>query len=325
MSQLNIVEAINLALHQEMKRDKSVVVLGEDVGHEGGVFRVTTGLQKKYGAARVMDTPLAESGIVGTSIGMAAYGLKPVAEIQFDGFVYPAFNQLISHAARIRNRSRGRFSCPMVLRVPYGGGIRALEHHSESMEALYAHVPGLKVVIPSSPSEAKGLLIAAIRDPDPVIFFEPKRIYRAIKEDVSEKEYVIPLGKAKILQEGNDVTLIAWGSMIRECQRAADKIKEKNISCEIIDVRTICPLDSETILASVKKTGRCIIVHEAPRSGGWGAEIAARIQEKDMLNLKAPIQRVTGFDTVFPYYQNENNYLPNPERICKAIDEVMTF
>jgi|SRR3989338_6874262 len=325
MSQLNIVEAINLALHQEMAKDKSVVVLGEDVGHEGGVFRVTTGLQKKFGTARVMDTPLAESGIVGTSIGMAAYGLKPVAEIQFDGFVYPAFNQLISHAARLRNRSRGRFTCPMVLRVPYGGGIRALEHHSESMEALYAHIPGLKVVIPSSPAEAKGLLIAAIRDPDPVIFFEPKRIYRAIKEEVPTKEYVIPLGKAKILQEGKDITLVAWGSMIRECQRAAEKMKERSISCEIIDVRTICPLDSETIIESVKKTGRCIIVHEAPRSGGWGAEIATRIQEKAILNLKAPIQRVTGFDTIFPYYQNEINYLPNPARICKAIDEVMMF
>ncbi len=324
MPQLNIVEAINLALHQEMAKDKRVVVLGEDVGHEGGVFRVTAGLQKKFGAARVMDTPLAESGIVGASFGMAVYGLRPVCEIQFDGFVYPAFNQIISHVARIRNRSRGRFTCPMVIRVPICGGIRALEHHSESMEALYAHIPGLKVVIPATPYDAKGLLISAIRDPDPVLFFEPKRLYRAIKEDVPEKEYVIPIGKAKIVQEGNDITLVAWGAMVRECQKAAEQIQNK-ASCEIIDVRTISPLDTETILESVKKTGRCIIVHEAPRSGGWGAEIMARIQEKEILSLKAPIQRVTGFDAVFPYYQNENKYLPNPARICKAIDEVMMF
>ncbi|HLC72655.1 MAG TPA: alpha-ketoacid dehydrogenase subunit beta [Candidatus Nanoarchaeia archaeon] len=324
MPTLNIVEAINLALHQEMKRDKSVVVLGEDVGLEGGVFRVTTGLQKKFGAARVMDTPLAESGIVGTSFGMAVYGLRPVCEIQFDGFVYPAFNQIISHVARIRNRSRGRFTCPMVIRAPICGGIRALEHHSESMEALYAHIPGIKVVIPSTPYDAKGLLISAIRDPDPVIFFEPKRLYRAIKEDVPEKEYTIPIGKAKIVQEGTDITLIAWGAMVRECQRAAEQMKGK-ASCEVIDVRTISPLDTETLVESVKKTGRCIIVHEAPRSGGWGAEVMARIQEKDILNLKAPIERVTGFDTVMPYYQNENNYLPNATRISKAIDKVMMF
>ncbi len=324
MPTLNIVEAINLALHQEMAKDKRVVVLGEDVGLEGGVFRVTTGLQKKFGAARVMDTPLAESGIVGTSFGMAVYGLRPVCEIQFDGFVYPAFDQIVSHVARIRNRSRGRFTCPLVIRAPICGGIRALEHHSESMEALYAHIPGLKVVIPATPYDAKGLLISAIRDPDPVIFFEPKRLYRAIKEEVPEKEYVIPIGKAKIVQEGIDITLIAWGAMVRECQRAAEQMKTK-ASCEIIDVRTISPLDTETLVASVKKTGRCVIVHEAPRSGGWGAEVMARIQEKDILNLKAPIERVTGFDTTMPYYQNENNYLPNPARIGKAIDKVMMF
>ncbi|MBI1973124.1 alpha-ketoacid dehydrogenase subunit beta [Candidatus Woesearchaeota archaeon] len=324
MPTLNIVEAINLALHQEMARDKRVIVLGEDVGHEGGVFRVTTGLQKKFGEKRVMDTPLAESGIVGTSFGMAVYGLRPVAEIQFDGFVYPAFDQIISHVARIRNRSRGRFTCPLVIRAPFCGGIRALEHHSESMEALYAHIPGMKVVIPATPYDAKGLLISAIRDPDPVIFFEPKRLYRAIKEDVPEKEYTIPIGKAKIVQEGNDITLIAWGAMVRECQRAAEQMQNK-ASCEIIDLRTMSPMDTETIVTSVQKTGHCVIVHEAPRSGGLGGEIIARINEKAILNLKAPIERVTGFDTTFPYYQNENNYLPNSSRIIQAIDKVMMF
>lgn len=324
MLTLNIVEAINLALHQEMAKDKRVVVLGEDVGLEGGVFRVTTGLQKKFGKERVMDTPLAESAIVGTSFGMAVYGLRPVCEIQFDGFIYPAFDQIISHVARIRNRSRGRFTCPLVIRAPICGGIRALEHHSESMEALYAHIPGVKVVIPATPYDAKGLLISAIRDPDPVLFFEPKRLYRAIKEDVPEKEYTIPIGKAKIVQEGNDITLIAWGAMVRECQRAATQMQNK-VSCEIIDLRTMSPLDTETVMTSVKKTGRCIIVHEAPRSGGLGGEIMARINEKAILNLKAPIERVTGFDTTMPYYQNENNYLPNPQRITQAIDKVMMF
>ena len=320
-----MVEAINLALHQEMAKDKKMIVLGEDVGKEGGVFRVTVGLQKKFGAERVIDTPLAESGIVGTAFGMAVYGLHPVAEIQFDGFMYPAFNQIISHVARIRNRSRGRFTCPIVIRAPYCGGIRALEHHSDSMEALYAHIPGLKVVIPSTPSDAKGLLISAIRDPDPVLFLEPKRIYRAIKEEVSAKEYTIPIGQAKVIQEGNDVTLVAWGAMVRECQKTAELLKDKEISLEIIDARTISPLDTETILASVKKTGRVIIIHKAPQSGGVGGEISARINEKAILHLKAPIKRVTGFDTVFPLYQNENNYLPNPERIADAIHEVMSY
>ena len=325
MPNINMVDAINLALEQEMKKDKKVMVLGEDVGKEGGVFRVTKGLQKKFGKERVVDTPLAESGIIGTSVGLAIYGMRPVAEVQFSGFIYPGFNQIISHVARMRNRSRGRFTCPLVIRAPYSGGIRALEHHSESMEALYAHMPGLKVVIPSSPSDAKGLLASAIRDPDPVLFLEPKRIYRAIKEDVQTKEFVIPLGKANIVQEGKDVTIIAWGAMVREAKKAIDALKNKEVSIELIDIRTISPLDTATILDSVKKTGRVVIVHEAPQSGGWGAEISARINERAILHLKSPIKRVTGYDTVFPLYQNEMKYLPSPQRITQAIHEVMEY
>ena len=322
---MNMVDAINLALQQEMQKNKRVMLLGEDVGKEGGVFRVTAGLQKKFGKERVVDTPLAEAGIIGTSIGLSVNGFIPVAEIQFSGFIYPGFNQIISHAARLRNRSRGRFTCPLVIRSPYSGGIRALEHHSESMEALYAHIPGIKVVIPSTPSDAKGLLISAMRDPDPVIFLEPKRIYRAIKEEVPTKEYTIPIGKAKVIKEGNDVTIVAWGAMVREVSKAAEALKDKEVSLEIIDLRTMSPLDTEAILSSVEKTGRLVIVHEAPLSGGVGAEISARINEKGILHLKAPIKRVTGFDTVFPLYQNEMKYLPSPERITKAIHEVMAY
>tara|TARA_Y100000310_G_scaffold336884_1_gene422559 strand:+ start:3219 stop:4196 length:978 start_codon:yes stop_codon:yes gene_type:complete len=325
MPRINMVDAINLALSQEMQKDKRVMLLGEDVGKEGGVFRVTKGLQKKFGKDRVVDTPLAESGIIGTSIGLAVNGFRPVAEIQFSGFIYPAFNQIISHASRLRNRSRGRFTCPLVIRAPYSGGIRALEHHSESMEALYAHIPGLKVVIPSTPSDAKGLLLSSLRDPDPVLFLEPKRLYRAIKEEVSTKEVVIPLGKANVVQEGSDVTLVAWGAMVRECQKAVELLKDKEVSLEIIDLRTISPLDTETIVTSVNKTGRLIIVHEAPKSCGLGAEISARVNEKSILHLKSPIIRVTGFDTIFPLYQNEMKYLPSPERIVSAIHEVMEY
>lgn len=324
MTVMNMVQALNLAMKQELARDKSVILMGEDVGKNGGVFRVTDGLQKEFGEDRVIDTPLAELGIVGTAVGMAVAGMHPIVEIQFDGFVYGAFDELISHAARIRNRSRGVFSCPLVLRCPYGGGIRALEHHSESMEALYAHIPGLKMVIPSSPYEAKGLLVSAIRDPDPVIFYEPKRLYRAIKEEVPEKEYTIPIGKARIVHEGSDVTLVAWGSMLYTALQAVEQFKDK-WSMEVIDVRTISPLDSETILNSVKKTGRCVIVHEAPRSFGPGAEIAAQIVEKALLNLQAPVQRVTGFDTVIPLAKLENYYLPDVKRIGAAIEEVMRF
>jgi pyruvate dehydrogenase E1 component beta subunit len=325
MTKMNMVEALNQALDQALKRDKSVILLGEDIGKDGGVFRVTDGLQKKYGNERVIDTPLAESGIVGTSIGLAINGMRPIAEIQFDGFIPPAWDQLVSHASRIRNRSRGRYTCPMIVRAPYGGGIRALEHHAESMEAVYAHTQGMTVVIPSNPHNAKGLMLAATKYPDPILFLEPKKVYRAIKMNVPDEPYEIPIGKAGIAKEGTDVTLISWGSMMKETLETADKLAEKNINAEVIDVRTIQPLDEETIIASVKKTGRAIIVHEAPRSGGWGAEIAARIQEHCLLELKAPVQRVTGFDVPFPYFQLEFDYLPSVERILAAVDETMRF
>jgi len=322
MVEVNMVSAINMALDQEMKKDSSVIILGEDVGVDGGVFRVTDGLIKKYGSNRVIDTPLAESAIVGTSIGMALNGLKPVAEIQFDGFIYPAFDQLISHAARIRNRTRGKHSCQMVLRAPYSGGVRALEHHSESMEALYAHIPGLKVVIPSNPYDAKGLLISSIRDPDPVIFLEPKRVYRAIKQDIPEAEYTMPLGAAKVLQEGNDVTLISYGAMMKTCLEAIQKQKH---SVEVIDLRTISPLDYKAIIDSVKKTGRCVIVNEAPKSFSVAAEIIAIINEKALLSLEAPVERITGFDTVMPLYKLEKDYIPSQEKIINGIEKVMKF
>jgi pyruvate dehydrogenase E1 component beta subunit len=325
MAKLTIVEAVRDALDVEMGRDDKVIVLGEDVGVDGGVFRATDGLQKKYGDHRVIDTPLAESGIVGTSIGMAIQGLKPVCEIQFDGFTYPALDQLFSHAARIRNRTRGKLTCPLVLRFPFGGGIRALEHHNESPESYFVHTPGLKVVIPSNPYDTKGLLIAAIRDPDPVIFMEPKRIYRAIREEVPEGAYTVEIGKANILREGTDLTLISWGAMVREAMKAADIAAAQGTRAEVIDVRTLNPCDWDTILASVQKTGRAIVVHEAPHTLGFGAEIAARIQEKLLLYLKAPVQRVTGYDTPFPYFKLEDAYLPNPERIGKAIEQVMKF
>ena len=322
MAKLNIVEALNLALQQEMSKDKDVVVLGEDVGVDGGVFRVTEGLFKKF-PTRVFDTPLAESGIIGAAIGMAIYGLKPVAEVQFSGFMYPGFDQLISHASRIRTRSRGRYSCPIVIRTPCGGGIRALEHHSESTEAIFIHTPGLKVVEPSNPYDAKGLLISSIRDPDPVIFFEPMRVYRAIKQEVPEEEYTIELGKASIVKEGNDLTVITWGAMVRDVLKINEEIKNK-YDLEIIDLRTLSPFDIDTIINSVKKTGRAIIVHEAPKTLGLGAEIVAQINEKALLSLEAPVFRVTGFDTIFPLAKLENYYLPT-NRIKKNIEKVMNF
>lgn len=322
---LNIVQAVNQALMNEMENDKTVVVYGEDVGLEGGVFRATVGLQEKFGKDRAFDTPLAESAIVGTAVGMAINGLKPVVEMQFMGFSYPAFNQIISHVARMRNRSRGRFTLPMVIRAPYGGGIRALEHHSESTEALYAQIPGLKVVIPSTPYDAKGLLIAAIRDPDPVLFLEPKRIYRAFKQDIPEEAYVLPIGKAKIVEEGEDVTIVTWGAMVRDVQKASEMVKAKGISPEIIDLRTIAPMDRETIIESVKKTGRVVVVHEAPKTLGVGAEIISIINEKAFLYLEAPPTRVTGFDTIFPLPRGEKHYIPSPERIVKAIEDVVKF
>jgi pyruvate dehydrogenase E1 component beta subunit len=320
-----MVEAINLALREEMERDKRVVVLGEDVGREGGVFRVTDGLQERFGHDRIVDTPLAESGIVGTAMGMALYGLRPIAEIQFDGFLYPCLDQITNHIGRIRNRSRGRFTCPLVIRVPYGGGIHAPEHHSESPEAILAHTPGIKVVIPATPYEAKGLLLSSIRDPDPVIFLEPKRIYRAIREEVPEGDYTIPLGKARLVQEGKDVTVIAWGAMVREALNAAEQMKADKVDVEIIDLRTISPMDVEAVVNSIRKTGRGVIVHEAPKTCGLGAEIIALISEKAFLSLQAPIERVTGFDIPVPLLKSEHYYLPNPQRIVTAVKKVMSF
>lgn len=319
---MNMVQAINSALANEMERDKAVVVMGEDVGVDGGVFRVTDGLIKKFCPDRVIDTPLAELAIAGTAIGMAVYGLKPVAEIQFDGFMPPILDQIISHAGRIRWRTGGRYTVPLVVRAPYGGGIKALEHHSDSPEAFFAHIPGIKVVIPSTPYEAKGLLISGIRDPDPVIFLEPKRVYRAIKEEVPEKPYTIPLGKANVVKEGNDVTLISYGAMLRTCRQVAEKSKH---DIELIDVRTLSPLDTKTILESAQKTGRVVVVHEAPRSCGFGAELAATISEKDLLHLKAPVIRVTGFDTVMPLPKLEDYYIPAAERIEASIEKAMDF
>lgn len=325
MAKRNMVEAINRGLREEMERDPSVMVLGEDVGKEGGVFRVTEGLQAKFGPERVVDTPLAESAIVGTAFGLAVKGLRPVAEIQFEGFLAPAMDQIMSHICRIRTRSRGRFTCPMVIRSPWGGGIRAPEHHSDSPEAIFAHTPGIKVVIPSTPYDAKGLIVSAIRDPDPVLFLEPKRIYRAIKEEVPDGEYTIPIGQAKVIREGSDVTVISWGAMLREVLRTAEMMDKEGVKVEIIDLQTISPMDETTFLESVRKTGRAVIVHEAPRTCGLGAEIIARINEKALLSLAAPVERVTGFDTVVPLMKLENHYLPSPERILRGIRKVMAF
>lgn len=325
MAEMNLVEAVNAALRSEMERDERVMVMGEDVGRAGGVFRATEGLQEQFGEDRVVDTPLAESGIVGTAIGLALFGMRPVVEIQFMGFIYPAFDQIISHAGRMRNRSRGRFSIPLVVRTPYGGGIHPPEHHSESTEAIFAHTPGIKVVVPSNPYDAKGLLTAAIRDPDPIIFLEPKRIYRAVKSEVPDDDYEVPIGKAAVVREGEHVTLIAWGSMLWIASEAADALAGEGIDAELVDVRTVSPLDIETIIESVKKTGRVVIVHEAPKTCGVGAEIVALINEKAFLNLSAPPLRVTGFDVIFPLLKSEHLYLPSVERICIAARRVLEF
>jgi pyruvate dehydrogenase E1 component beta subunit len=322
MANLTLVQAINLALIQEMEEDDRVILLGEDVGANGGVFRVTEGLHQRFGGDRVVDTPLAESGIIGTAIGLAMAGLRPVPEIQFEGFLGPAYDQLCTHAARMRTRTRGAYSVPMTVRVPVGGGIHAPELHSDSPEAFYAHQPGLKVVMPSSPYDAKGLLISAIRDPDPVMYFEPKRIYRAFREEVPEDEYTIPIGQARVVAEGEEITMISWGAPLIQCMKA---IEASERSIELIDLRTIYPLDMKTIEASAKKTGRIVVVHEAPKTGGFGAEIAARIMEHCFLHLEAPVQRVTGFDTIMPYYKLELEYLPEADRIAKAIDEVAAY
>ncbi|KCZ70909.1 pyruvate/2-oxoglutarate dehydrogenase complex, dehydrogenase component beta subunit [Candidatus Methanoperedens nitroreducens] len=323
MAKLNMVQAINLALHEEMERDPTVIVMGEDVGVDGGVFRVTEGLLNKFGTDRVIDTPLAESGIVGTAIGMAVSGLKPVAEIQFEGFSYMTIDQLAAHASRIRYRSRGVYHCPMVVRSPYGGGVRALEHHSEAVATFYVHIPGMKVVIPSSPYDAKGLLVSCIRDPDPVFFFEPKRLYRAFKEEVPEGEYTIPIGTGNKLSEGDDITLVSWGAMVRVCQEAMKQVED--IGVELIDLRTLSPLDDKIIIDSVRKTGRAVIVHEEPKTLGLGAEIIARINEKAFLYLEAPVKRVTGYDIPVPLAKLEDYYLPDAERVALAIREVAGF
>ncbi|MCL5735868.1 MAG: alpha-ketoacid dehydrogenase subunit beta [Actinobacteria bacterium] len=326
MAKLNMVEAIDQALQQEMQSDPSVIILGEDVGRDGGVFRVTDGLIQRYGEDRVIDTPLAESGIVGMAIGMAIAGYRPVAEIQFAGFAYPAYDQLVSHASRMRNRSRGGVHGAARVRMPYGGGIRALEHHSESMEAVYAHVPGLKVVVPADPYDAKGLLVAAVRDPDPVIFLEPARIYRAIKMEVPEEPYVVPLGKARVVRPGRDVTLIAWGAQLRVMREAAERLAaEAGTEAEIVDVRTLSPFDFETVVESVKKTGRAVVVHEAPRSCGFGAEISAQIMERALLYLKAPVARITGADTIPPLAKLEDYYQPDAPRVVQAVKDTMEF
>ena len=325
MPEVTLVEAINLALARAMEEDGNVLVLGEDVGVNGGVFRATAGLQQRFGAERVIDTPIAELLISGLCVGMAAQGLRPVGEIQFMGFVYPCIDQLVNHASRLRNRTQGRLSCPMVLRTPHGGGIRAPEHHSESTEAMLAHIPGLRVVIPSSPERAYGLLLAAIRDPDPVVFLEPTRIYRAAKGQVEDTGEALPLDVAFVLRQGRDVTLISWGAMVRETMAAADELAAQGTDAEVIDLATLKPYDEETVLASVTKTGRCVIVHEAARTGGFGAEIAALIAERGLTSLLAPVARVTGYDTVMPLPRLEQRYIPSVSRIVAATRKVCEF
>ena len=322
MANLTLVQAINLALIQEMEKDDRVLLLGEDIGVNGGVFRATAGLYQRFGGDRVVDAPLAESGIVGTAIGLAMGGLRPIPEIQFEGFLGPAFDQLTNQCARSNTRTRGGLTCPLVLRVPVGGGIHAPELHSDSPEAIYTHTPGLKIVMPSSPYDAKGLLISAIRDPNPVIFFEPKRLYRAFREEVPEDEYTVPIGEARVVCDGEELTMVSWGAMVMQCQNA---ITAADKDIELIDLRTINPIDMDTVAKSVRKTGRCVIVHEAPKTCGLGAEISAGIMEHSFLHLEAPVQRVCGFDTIMPYYKLEDEYLPDAERIGKAICETLAY
>jgi len=322
---MTMIQAITNALSLEMERDDGFVLLGEDIGRNGGVFRATDGLFDKFGPERVIDTPLAESAIIGTSLGMAAAGLKPVPEIQFMGFIYPAFNQIISHVARLRNRTRGRFTAPLTIRTPYGAGVRALEHHSESTEALFCQIPGLVVAAPSNPYDAKGLLIAALRSDDPVLFLEPTRLYRAEKREVPGEAYEVPLGRAAVVREGKDLSLIAWGAMIPVCVKAADAAAADGVSVEIVDVRTLSPMDRETILASARKTGRAVVVHEAPKTCGLGAEIAALVGESALLNLNGPVLRVTGQDITPPLPKSEDHYYPSPERVLRAIRRLMEF
>jgi len=324
MAKMTMIQALNLALRQEMEKDDGVIILGEDVGVDGGVFRATDGLIAQFGEDRVLDTPLAESAIAGMSIGMAAYGLKPVCEIQFSGFSYQTFHQIENHAARLRWRSQGRYHVPLVLRTPYGGGVRALEHHSESRETYWAHTPGLKMVIPSGPRNARALLVSAIRDPDPVIFYESKALYRAFREEVPEEEETLPIGKSTIVREGQDLTMISYGAMMRPTLEAASVLKEKEgVRAEVIDMLTVAPLDDELFVQSVLKTGRVVVIHEAPRSFGPGAEIITRLMEKAFYYLEAPIERVTGFDVITPLFARENAYIPNAQRILRSARKVM--
>lgn len=317
-----IVEAVNDAFHTEMASDDRIVVFGEDVAESGGVFRATEGLQARFGEVRVVDTPLSEIAIVGSAIGLAVYGYRPVAEIQFSGFLPPAFDQLVTHASRIRWRTRGEWSAPLVVRTPYGAGVRALEHHSESLEGAYGHIPGLKVVIPSTPYDTKGLLTSAIRDPDPVLFMEPKTRYRSFKEDIPDESYEVPIGEAAVRREGDAVTVIAWGAMMAPTLEAVD---QTGVAADVIDLRTISPLDYATVIDSVKKTGRIVVVHEAPRTGGFAGELIARINDEALLYLEAPVERVTGFDVPVPLLAMEDYYLPNPPRIAAAIERVVEF
>jgi pyruvate dehydrogenase E1 component beta subunit len=325
MSEVSLVQAVNLALRRAMAEDSRVLVLGEDVGVDGGVFRATEGLSALYGETRVLDTPLAEAAIIGVSVGLAVQGLLPVAEIQFTGFAYTCIDQLINHASRLRTRTRGRLTCPLVLRSPAGGGIHAVEHHSESPEAMFAHIPGLKVVTPSSPARAYGLLLSSIRDPDPVVFLEPTRLYRAAREDVIDDGGGLPLGTSFVLRSGRDLTLVSWGAMLKETLEAAERLSKAGTEAEVIDVATLSPLDSTTILDSVARTGRLVIVHEAPLTGGFGAEIAARVAGAGLMNLLAPIERVTGYDTVTPYSRTETWYIPSVDRISAAARRVMAY
>jgi pyruvate dehydrogenase E1 component beta subunit len=325
MALLNILEAVNKAMEQQLKNDDSVVIFGEDAGFEGGVFRATQGLQKQFGEDRVFDTPISEAAIIGSAIGMAINGLRPIAEIQFSGFMFPGFNQIAVHAARYRNRSRGRYNLPMVVRMPYGGGIRALEHHSESLEVMFASIPGLKLVIPSTPYDAKGLLTAAIKDNDPVIFMEPKRIYRAFKQEVPEEEYIVPIGKAKIVKPGKDITVVAWGALVREVEKAVKDLEAEGISVELIDLRTIAPMDRETIIDSVKKTGRFLVVTEAVKSFGPAAELLALVNEKAFVYLEAAPARLTGFDITVPLPKGEHHFMIDPKRIAYEIRKIVRF
>ncbi len=325
MTEISMVEAVRLAQARALADDGTVLVLGEDVGVNGGVFRATDGLLERFGPERVFDTPLSESLFAGLAVGLGAQGFRPVIEFQFMGFIYPAIDQLVNHASRLRTRTQGRLTCPIVIRAPYGGGIHAPEHHSESAEAMFAQIPGLRVVIPSSPAKAYGLLLAAIRDPDPVVFLEPKHAYRAPKEAVDDDGVALPLDRCFVLREGRDVTLVAWGAMISEVLAAADSLAEGRISAEVIDVATLKPLDMDTILTSVSRTGRCVIVHEAPLTGGFGGEIAAQLADRGLVDLLAPVKRVAGYDTVMPLPRLEDRYMPSPARILAAAHQVLEF